>query len=409
MKKIPLTLLLSFLLVFTAKSQTKHLAQIGEVHEIQSIVMGMDRSYYVQLPDNYDPERSVPYPVIYLVDGESLLPALATVHQFYSGGFIPESIMVGINNGVNRTLNLTPSSVDMLFGQPAKDNTGGAPRFLEFIKSELIPHIDQQYNTSDYRTLIGHSYGGLFTLHALLNSPETFANYLAIDPGMDWDNQHLYEEMKGQIDQSKLKGKSLFMSLNGQLNMQDPTVTLDNLMEDQSFATVSARASVRFSNLIKDNAKHGLDFNWKLYPRDLHGTIPLPSMMDGLIALFEWFQMEAVHLFNNFETPVAELDRIIQYRANKLESRFGRVTPPYPADLMYHMSYMCMDMGQFQKAKMFLDHYLQFYPKSAGPYEATAEYYERRKSKKKALEYAEKAYELSGSEHHRKKVDKLKK
>ncbi|MEM7535498.1 MAG: hypothetical protein AAF639_25200 [Chloroflexota bacterium] len=33
-----------------------------------------------------------------------------------------------------------------------------------------------------YRILIGHSFGGLLTLHTLLDVPEMFQAYIAIDP-----------------------------------------------------------------------------------------------------------------------------------------------------------------------------------------------------------------------------------
>ena len=409
MNKLYYTILFFLGLTISLNAQKTYLSQVGETHEIYSEVLGEARTFYVQLPDGYDPGQAKKYPVVYLIDGESLMPALYTVHQFYSGGFMPEMVLIGIDNSKNRNRDLTSSSVDMLFGRPAKESTGKAAHFLEFLKTELIPHVEANLPVTSYRTLIGHSYGGHFSIFALMESPETFANVLAIDPSLQWDNQNLQKSAEAKGAQIQFQNNSLFISLNGQLHGGDPTVTIDNVMEDESFATQFARANISFSKLLETASPQGLEFDWKFYPRDLHGTIPLPSMMDGLISIFEWFQMEEVHKFNDFETPVAELDRIIKYRAEKLESKFGQVTPPYPADLMYHMSFMCMDMGQFDKAKMFLDHYLQFYPESAGPYEATAEYYERKKSKAKALEYAEKAYEISGSSYHKEKVERLKK
>ena len=401
MKNRLLVLLLLTVLINSVFAQSPHLLQLGERKEIESQVLGETRQYYVQLPQGYDRDRPARYPVAYLLDGEVLLPALHTVHQFYSGGFIPEMVLIGIDNSQNRNRDLTTSSVEMLYGQPARNTTGKADKFLEFLRTELIPHIENNYPVTGYRTLIGHSYGGLFTLYALLQTPELFANYLAIDPSLDWDNQHLYKVAKESERLKRLQNKSLFISLNGQLHMQDPSVTIDNVMEDQSFFTQFARANMTFTNLLREEAAEGLDLHWKFYPNDLHGTIPLPSIMDGLIAMFAWFQMENTHKFNDFETPVATLEGIIKNRAQKLEAHFGYAVPPYPEDLVNAM-------GKPQKARMFLDHYLQYFPQQAAAYEAMADYYERQQESSKALEFAQKALDISGSEHHRKQVERLK-
>lgn len=391
------------------KAQSLPLSTIGETGELYSELLQATRKYYVQLPEGYDTANHKRYPVVYLLDGEVHLPALYAVHQYYSGGFMPEMILVGLDNSQNRTRDLTTSSVDMLYGQPAKDDTGKASEYLKFLKTELIPHIESRYLTTDYRTLIGHSYGGLFSLYTFLESPDTFANYLAIDPSLDWDDQSLFKSAEDSFGQRTFDHKSLFISLNGQLHMQDPAVTIENVMEDESFSTQFARANIAFSKLIKSRPDNGLKFEWKFYPRDLHGTIPLPSLLDGLISVFHWFQMEDTHKFNNYDTPVATLAEVIQHRAEKLEKHFGYGVPPYPEDLVNAMSYLSMDMGQFNKAKMFLDHYLQFYPESANAYDSMADYYERQNQAAEALKYAQKALEISGSNYHKQKVVRLKK
>ena len=55
-----------------------------------------------------------------------------------------------------------------------------------FIEKELVPHVEANYPVTQFRTLIGHSYGGLFTLFALAERPALFNYYLAIDPSMNW-------------------------------------------------------------------------------------------------------------------------------------------------------------------------------------------------------------------------------
>ena len=197
------------------------------------------------------------------------------------------------------------------------------------------------------------------------------------------------------------------MSLGGQLHMQDPMVSIDNVMQDTSDFTLFARSNIVFSNIVKQNSKNGLAFKWKFYPSDLHGTIPFPSIMDGLIFNFEWYQMEHTDKFNSPTTSKEELSEIIAYRAEKLERFFKYKVAPYPEDLLNVLGYMSMDMGQKEKAKMFFEFAMAFYPNSPNTYDSMADYYERNKEYGNALKYVKKAYELSGNEYYKQRMEEL--
>ena len=190
--------------------------------------------------------------------------------------------------------------------------------------------------------------------------------------------------------------------------MQDPSITLENVMQDSSDFTLFSRSIISFSKLVEQNSKNGLTFNWKFYPRDLHGTIPFPSILDGLIFNFNWYQMENTEKFNSPDTTEEELDRIIRYRADKLERYFNYAVAPYPEDVLNTLGYMSLDMEQTEKSKMFFDFGIEFYPTSANVYDSMADYYERTGDPVKALEYVTKAYEISKSDYHRKRIDNFK-
>jgi len=58
---------------------------------------------------------------------------------------------------------------------PDGKKIGGAKEFLEFIRQELIPFIDNNYPTLKGDSAVnGHSIGGLFGLYVLFNKPDTF-------------------------------------------------------------------------------------------------------------------------------------------------------------------------------------------------------------------------------------------
>ena len=394
--------------VLTAQSN-EYLKQIGIVDSIFSETLNESREIYIQLPEGYNQNSDKRYPVAYLLDGEVFLPTLADVHQYYSGGFMPEMVLVGISNAKNRTRDLTMSKITKMYGMPYNEEHGEAKAFLKFIETELIPYIEKSYHVTNYRTLIGHSYGGLFTIFSLVNQPDLFANYLAIDPSLDWDDQKLVKQAKDVLSHNDFSNKALFMSLNGQLNMQDETVTIETVMEDDSDFTIFARSNVELSKFIEKNQQNNLQFTWQFYPKEIHGTIPQPAIKDGLIALFKWFQMENTYAINNPETNIEELEEIIQHRAEKLKKHFGYAVPPYPEELLNMSGYMNMDMGQLDKSKMYFENAIKYYPNSANAYDSLADYYETQENYNNALKYVTKAYEISGSDYHKDRIDKLKK
>jgi tetratricopeptide (TPR) repeat protein len=198
------------------------------------------------------------------------------------------------------------------------------------------------------------------------------------------------------------------MSLSGQLHMQNHEITIDNVMQDSSNFTIFARSNIAFSDIVRQNAKNGLTFEWKFYPRDLHGTISFPSIMDGLISVFDWFQMENTDKINSFDTSKEELLSIIKYRAKKLQNHFGYPVPPYPEELLNMSGYMNLDMQQPGKAKMYFELAIEYYPNSVNAYDSMADYYEIQKDTRNALKFVTKAYEISGNDYYKQRIEGLK-
>lgn len=384
------------------------LQKVGVLDSLYSKLLNESRRVYIQLPASYSPEKNQKYPVVFILDGEIFLPTLSDVHNYYSGGFIPEMVLVGISNDENRIRDLTTSNIKTQYGMPFNENNGEAHNFRKFIETELIPFIENKYPVTNYRTLIGHSYGGLFTISTLINQPGLFANYLAIDPSLDWDDQKLLKEAQEIIATQNYENKALFVSLSGQLHMQNSQMTIDNVMQDTTDFTLFARSNIAFSNMVKQNPKNGLTFEWKFYPRDIHGTIPFPSIMDGLISLFEWYQMENTDKINSFDTPKQELLSIIKHREQKLKEHFQYSEPPYPEELLNMSGYMNMDMQQPAKAKMYFELAIEFYPESANAYDSMADYYEAQGDFTNAIKCVTKAFELNGNDFYKKRIEELK-
>ncbi len=387
--------------------QPQFLQQVGVLDSLHSKILNETREIYVQLPDSYTPDSKEKYPVVYILDGKVLLPAVNAVQSFYSGGFTPEMVLVGISNDKNRVRDLTTTTITTKYGMPFNEESGGAAHFRAFIEKELIPYVESNYPVTNYRTLIGHSYGGLFTVGTLMEQPDLFMNYLAIDPSLDWDDQKLVKQAQKTLATQNFEGKALFVSLSGQLHMQNSKITIDNVMQDTTDYTLFPRSNMEFSNLVKENSKNGLDYSWKFYPQDIHGTVSFPSLMDGLISLFDWYQMENTDKINSFDTSKDELMRIITYRENKLATHFGYSQSPYPEELLVMSGYMNMDMQQVEKAKMYFDLAVKHFPESADTYSSIADYYESQGDMDNAIKSLNKAYDLSGDHQYKDRAESL--
>ena len=163
-----------------------------------SSIVGQEYQLFIHLPGSYQVDKGKAYPVVYLLDGQYDFPFLTGVYggQYYDG-FLPELIIVGItwggknpDAGSLRGRDFTPTRIE---GMP---QSGGGPKFLAFIKEELIPFISSKYRVANDRTLAGSSLGGLFTLYTLFNEPSLFHRYVLTSPALGWDNSVLRQHEK---------------------------------------------------------------------------------------------------------------------------------------------------------------------------------------------------------------------
>ncbi len=185
--------------------------------KFRSTIIGQDYDLMINLPRNYrDTTRA--FPVLYLLDAQWDFPLVNAVfgEQYYDG-FVPEIVTVGIawggknpNYDSLRARDLTPTTVKQV------PYSGNAPRFLEFIKKELIPFIESKYRTvKGDRTLMGSSLGGLFTLYAMFHETALFGRYVLTSPSLQWDNEIASSYEKNYATKNSQLPVRLFMAMGG--------------------------------------------------------------------------------------------------------------------------------------------------------------------------------------------------
>lgn len=176
-----------------SNAQTKDFV-LGKIETINSTVLNEERTLNIYLPAGYDANQS--YPVIYLLDGSADEDFIHVVGLVQYGNYdwikmVSKSIVVGIAN-VDRKRDFTfPTTIE----QDKKDfpTTGSSEKFINFIEKELQPFIQSKYKTTDSKTIIGQSLGGLLATEILYKKPTLFSNYIIVSPSIWWDNQSIFK------------------------------------------------------------------------------------------------------------------------------------------------------------------------------------------------------------------------
>ncbi len=204
-----------------------------EVHQITSRFVDQTFEIHVQMPMHLEGEK---FPVLYLTDSYDGVAFRDTTGIMQLGADVPRFISVGIGyhdehrmNAMNiRTRDLTPVQADS--GGPdigslvegAKDlnlekTSGGAAEFLQFIREELMPFIDERYPTMpEDRGYWGDSLGGLFGLHVMFNQPETFNRYIIGSPSVWWADGAILEDIDRFIESGKPLQAHVFLAVGEQ-------------------------------------------------------------------------------------------------------------------------------------------------------------------------------------------------
>jgi len=166
----------------------------GDYFRHHSEAVGRPFHIYIRLPPDYNEEKSKQYPVVYILDGDSLFPILAANHLFLNyDDKLPQSIIVGISYGSFEPL-INKRGFDFSTHSPdAKEGQGGAIQFHQFLKNELLPTIERRYRAdARRRILFGQSRGGYMVLYSAFTNPDLFWGRIASNPAFSPGKEQFY-------------------------------------------------------------------------------------------------------------------------------------------------------------------------------------------------------------------------
>ncbi|MGM0580713.1 MAG: alpha/beta hydrolase [Bacteroidota bacterium] len=236
-KYIAYLIILNLVFCYNLLGQSNSIPTINQQksHILKSKINNLTYYLNVSLPKHYSENDTSQYPVLYMLDGNWAFPiahvARTSVDIF---GGLENVIIVGIEYEwdksftpwwTNRWQDFTPTKDSIndenpewskIVGLPGGSLTsGGAPVFLNVIKNEIIPFIDEEYKTSLDRGISGHSLGGLFVSYCLFTNPDLFKKYGINSPSLWWDNKEILNIEKSYSDSHSALEADVFISVGG--------------------------------------------------------------------------------------------------------------------------------------------------------------------------------------------------
>jgi predicted alpha/beta superfamily hydrolase len=156
--------------------------------------------FRVLLPPSYVEQTSKRYPVLYVLDGQSLWSTSedpfgvwnldSTLEGLFELHAMAEILVVAIDTGDRRADRLSPV--------PDEDGEGGrADLLLRAIVEDLVPLIDRDFRTKSSREdrgVMGSSLGGLFAFFAAWSRSDVFGKAACLSSSFWWADRWMVKE-----------------------------------------------------------------------------------------------------------------------------------------------------------------------------------------------------------------------
>ena len=265
LKPAILKLLFIFLTISASAQDTLlTISYKGKLDSIDSKILNQKRYIQVFLPADYKPGSADKYDVLYVTDGGNWNMNVVTQLQRFiqNEGHMPPAIMVSIT-GIDRNIELTPTVLKS-WNAP----TGGADKFLGYIKDELIPYINKTYPANGENSIWGHSLGGMFVTYVMLKEPALFKSYIAADPSLWWDDSYVPKMAATRL--AELKDSAITYFMSGREGPAFHEMKIDTM-----------------ELLLKKYAPANLKWKLQVYSGETHSSLRMKTTYDGLKFAYE--------------------------------------------------------------------------------------------------------------------------
>jgi predicted alpha/beta superfamily hydrolase len=274
-----------------------------KIESINSSKLKEKRELVISLPASYEKNPTRRYPLLILLDGDYLLdPFLGTLNYGAYWDDLPEVVIVAINQNKKNERATDCGSIDETTGMP----TGKSINFFDFVSLELIPYLNNNYRTTDFKIIAGHDTTAAFLNYFLYQDNPLFNAYISLSP-------ELPDGMEAQIPEilSTLK-KPIFYYLSttdGDVkNMRERITKLDHT--------------------VKEIKKPDLNYKFENFKDASHFAMVLHSIPTALYQIF--FAAQPISTIE-YDTKIVTLkEGYVDYLKKKydiIENSFGIKNP----------------------------------------------------------------------------------
>lgn len=338
---------------------------LGEPFALDSKVMGEARPIVVWTPPGCSAGGRA-CPVLYLTDAERQFAHTVTTVEFLArNGRMPPMIVVGIFN-TDRTRDLTPyrDKDDETDGPMA--SAGGADRFLQFLETELVPWVETRYRTEKFRAFAGHSFGGLFAMHALATRPGLFNALVAVSPSLPWRQGEPVKRIEAMLARQRTLKGAVYVTLGD---------------EGQAMQAGFDRLRAVFD----EHAGKALRWDLVKMQDEDHGSIVLRSHYDALEWIFDGWRLR-----RNAEGTFDGGLKAVEAHYAKLSDRLGLTITP-PEATVNLLGYAELGRRRWDAAIEYFQANVRNYPDSPNVYDSLGEGLEAAGRSEEALAQFEEA------------------
>jgi len=321
MKKTLLISLFSVLVLSSALPFTVQPAPGDRVisDSIYSPILGEMRTIKILLPENYKPGSGEKFETIYLTDGEWIMDPFSFIYEFARDeNYVPPLILVALPNTYPNNVNQRDRDfLPVHVSEPAI--SGGADKYISFLREELIPYIENKYPCNGTRSLYGHSYGGTFSAYVLFSNPDLFSTYYSTDPAY-WYNNGYVPGLASERTTPFESQKTLWIA--------------------GIESTYRSMGSDKMDSVLKSRGIKNLNWKFVTFPNEKHNSVRLKAIYDGLKYVYSGYTETPVQVhpsggivlkdkpFRIFVDPTLEL----RYSLDGTEP--DRTSPVVTNDLM---------------------------------------------------------------------------
>lgn len=252
----------------------------SEVVDLPRASNDVDYQLYVHAPAQCREPESL-CPVVYTLDAEYAFPLASTISQHLADRRrIRPVITVSIGYQdksqyrPNRTRDYTPFSVEANGDDPNQRGSGGSPQFLAVIRDQIIPFVEGNWQASSKeRTLVGHSYGGLFAANVLVGSDDLFANYIIVSPSLWYGDEEIFVRLDPLMQQDRNEVSRVYLAVG-------------SFEEQPENGRPMVTQAARFAEALDVWGESNVIYRFEELDGETHASVFPSALSNGLRALF---------------------------------------------------------------------------------------------------------------------------